>query len=384
MVQVEFCLALVALLFWIAFGVDLAMGNRSMKVLKDLSPPTPDPAPRVSVIIPARNEQAKIEEALQSVLLQDYENLEVIVVNDRSTDQTEAILQRMAHNHPGLHLVHIAELPPGWLGKCYALYRGAQQASGDFLLFADADVVMHPATVRKAAGYAMEHGLDHLTIGLEARMPGLWLGMFMATFVILFAMYARPWKASDPRSSRYVGIGGFNLVRTRTYWSIGGHQTIAMRPDDDMKLGKLIKKNGYRQEVVFGRQMVYVEWYDSVRALIHGLEKNAFAGLEYNPLTVLAGTVMQLWIQVWPFVAVFVTGGAAQVVNLFVVLIILMLCWDNARFNGGKRWHGIGFPVCILFFLYILWRSMLVVLANGGVNWRGTLYPLAQLKANKV
>ena len=130
--------------------------------------------------------------------------------------------------------------------------------------------------------------------------------------------------------------------------------------------------------------MIHVEWYDSTRALIHGLEKNAFAGLDYNPLAVLGGTLMQLLVQVWPFAALLATSGAAQMINLLIVLLILTLCWDNARAYGSKYWYGIGFPVCTLFFLYILWRTMLVVLGRGGIIWRGTLYPLTQLKANKI
>jgi glycosyltransferase involved in cell wall biosynthesis len=380
----ELYLALATLLFWGLFAVDLCIGIRSMRTLKDLSPSAADPPPKVSIIIAARNEQAKVETGLQSVLLQDYANLEVIVVDDRSTDQTGAILQRMARDDPRLHLVRVTELPAGWLGKNHALHLGSQQAAGDFLLFTDADVVMHPVTVRKAVGYAVERGLDHLTIGLEAHMPGLWLKMFMTTFLLFFAMYARPWKASDPASSFHVGIGGFNLMRAWTYRAIGGHTLIAMRPDDDMKLGKLIKKRGYRQEAVHGARMIHVEWYDSTRALIHGLEKNAFAGLDYNPLAVLAGTLMQLLVQIWPFVALFATSGAAQMINLVIVLLILTLVWDNARAYGSRYWYGIGFPVCTLFFLYILWRTMLVVLARGGIIWRGTLYPLTQLKANKI
>jgi glycosyltransferase involved in cell wall biosynthesis len=382
--NIELYLAFATFLFWSLFAVDLCIGIRSMRTLKDLSPAAPDPPPKVSIIIAARNEQAKVEAALQSVLLQDYENLEVIVVDDRSTDQTGELLQRMAKDYAKIQLVRVTELPVGWLGKNHALHLGSQHATGDFLLFTDADVVMHPATVRKAVGYAVERGLDHLTIGLEAQMPGLWLKMFMTTFLLFFAMYARPWKASDPGSSCHVGIGGFNLIRTRTYLALGGHQPIAMRPDDDMKLGKLIKRAGYRQEAVHGTRMIHVEWYDSTKALIHGLEKNAFAGLDYNPLVVLAGTFMQLLVQFWPFVAVFVTSGAVQIINALSVLLILTLCWDNARAYGSQYWYGIGFPVCTLFFLFILWRSMLVVLVRGGIIWRGTLYPLVQLKANKI
>lgn len=379
-----FWLALGTLLFWLAFGWDMARGNRSITMLKDVAVSLPETAPRVSVVIAARNEETKIEQALQSVLRQDYPNLEFIVVNDRSDDRTGEILHGMGEKYPALHIVDVSQLPAGWLGKNHALYCGAQQASGDYLLFADADVMMQPATVSKALSHVLQRDLDHLTIGLEVHMPGLFLEMFIATFAIFFAMYARPWKACDPKSSCHIGIGGFNLVRSLVYWNLDGHRPIAMRPDDDMKLGKLIKSNGYRQEMVFGRPLIQVEWYDSVRSLIHGLEKNAFAGVGYRSMAVIAGSLAQFLVNVWPFVGIFVTSGPTRWLNILIAASILALCWDSARFFGAKPWHGVAFPVITLFFLYILWRAMLVTVVKGGIHWRGTFYPLDELKANRL
>jgi len=140
-----FYLAIVTLVFFVAFGIDLVVGNRSIGFLKDLRDTRNGPGLRVSIIIPARNEERNIQEALRSVLSQDYENAEVIVINDRSADQTGAILDRMARTHPALRVIHVTELPPGWLGKNHAMFCGAQQATGDLLLFTDADIVMrHP------------------------------------------------------------------------------------------------------------------------------------------------------------------------------------------------------------------------------------------------
>ncbi len=382
--DIWFWLALGTLLFWLAFGWDMARGNRSITMLKDVAVSLPETAPRVSVVIAARNEETKIEQALQSVLRQDYPNLEFIVVNDRSDDRTGEILHGMGEKYPALHIVDVSQLPAGWLGKNHALYCGAQQASGDYLLFADADVMMQPATVSKALSHVLQRDLDHLTIGLEVHMPGLFLEMFIATFAIFFAMYARPWKASDPKSSCHIGIGGFNLVRSLVYWNLDGHRPIAMRPDDDMKLGKLIKSNGYRQEMVFGRPLIQVEWYDSVRSLIHGLEKNAFAGVGYRSMAVIAGSLAQFLVNVWPFVGIFVTSGPTRWLNILIAASILALCWDSARFFGAKPWHGVAFPVITLFFLYILWRAMLVTVVKGGIHWRGTFYPLDELKANRL
>ena len=306
------------------------------------------------------------------------------MVNDRSTDRTGAILDEMARAYPTFRIVHVKELPRGWLGKNYALYRGAQEASGDLLLFTDADVVMHPSTVSRAVGYMLAHQLDHLAIAPDVRMPGVLLQLFVGAFGIFFSLYARPWKAKDPKSKWCIGIGAFNLVRRDVYGAVGTHQRIAMRPDDDIKLGKLIKKHGYRQEFLFGTHMMHVEWYASVRELIDGLTKNAFAGVDYRVSAIVGASIAQFLMNVWPFLGIFLTHGATRAMNAVVVLAILALCRDTARFLTVVPWHGVAFPVATLLFIYIMWRSMLTALFHGGINWRGTHYPLAELKANKV
>jgi len=381
---VIFYLAIVILFFWVAFGIELVIGSRSIRFLKDVPSSKRLPIPKVSIIIPARNEEKHIQEALQSVINQDHKSLEIIVINDRSTDQTGTILTRMEKANPKLRVLQITELPPCWLGKNHALYYGAQKATGEVLLFTDADMVMQPSTVSKAVGYMLENQLDHLTIASEVRMPGVMLGMFTAAFGIFFSLYARPWKAKNPRSSKYVGIGGFNMVRAEVYRAVGTHQAIAMRPDDDMKLGKLIKKNGYKQELLFGKGMIYGEWYSSLRELIDGLMKNAFAGVDYNIPAVVAGSIAQFSFNVWPFLGIFLTTGITRVINIIIVMVIILLCWDGARFHNLRRWYGIGFPICTLLFIYIMWRAMLITIFNNGINWRGTHYPLAELKANRV
>lgn len=379
-----FYLAIATLVFFVAFGFDLVVGNRSIRFLRDVPSTGKAPGPKVSIIIPARNEERNIQEALRSVLNQDYENAEVIVIDDRSTDGTGAILDRMAQADPRLRVVHVRELPPGWLGKNHGLYVGAHQATGDVFLFTDADIVMHPSTVRKAVGYMVANQLDHLTLTPEVRMPGILLDVFVGAFTIFFSLYARPWKAKDPKSKRFIGIGGFNLVRAPVYRAVGMHQAIAMRPDDDLKLGKLIKHGGYRQEVLFGRDMLQVEWYPSLREMIDGLMKNAFAGVNYSILAIVSSSIVQFLLNVWPFFGLFLTHGITRTLNAVVVLLIMFICWDNARFHNSRRWYGIGFPISTLLFVYIMWRSMLLTLMNNGIRWRGTHYPLAELRANKV
>ena len=370
--------------FFVLFGIDLLAGNRSTVFLKNVSPLDEARLPRVSVVIPARNEERRIEEALQSVLRQNYPDAEFIVINDRSTDRTGAILAELASQYSRLRVIEISDLPEGWLGKNYALYRGAEAAGGELILFADADVVMDRATLIKAASYMLERQLQHLAVLPEIRMPGVLLGMFTSAFGIFFSIYARPWKAKDPKSKRFIGIGAFNLVSAPAYRAAGTHQAIAMRPDDDIKLGKLLKKHGYRQELVFGGAMMHVEWYSSLRELVDGLMKNSFASVDYSILAAVAGGVAMLLGTVWPVFGMVLTRGTTQILNLGIVLVLLLITAESNRLHHLPRWYALGLPLGGILFTYILWRAMLKTLWEGGIRWRGTHYPLALLKANKV
>jgi cellulose synthase/poly-beta-1,6-N-acetylglucosamine synthase-like glycosyltransferase len=376
-------LAAATLLIHLATAVAVWRGARSIRFLSD-QPPLSGSSPRVSIVIPARNEERNVEEALRSVLALDYDNLEIDVVEDRSTDSTGAILDRMAAANPRVRVIHVRELPPRWLGKNHALELGGRKATGDYLLFTDADIVMEPTALRRAVGAMEADGLDHLAVSPEIERRSLLFEMFIGVFSLFFSIYLKPWKVRDPKTPNHVGIGAFNLVRASAWRAIDGFQRIAMRPDDDLKLGKLLKTSGFRQEMMFGRGMLRVEWYRSVRELIQGLMKNAFPGVDYRFSVVVSATVGQLTFLVWPFLALFLTSGATRWLNLASMTVLFTLCWLNAPLAGVRRWHGVGFPVATLLFLYIVWRSMLTILWNDGIDWRGTHYPLAELKANKV
>jgi cellulose synthase/poly-beta-1,6-N-acetylglucosamine synthase-like glycosyltransferase len=377
-------LAALTLLLVLATTIEFAIGNRSLSRLEEISPLTGNPAPKVSVIVAARNEARKIEQGLQSVLAQDYPNIEFIAVNDRSTDETGDILDQMAKTDPRLRVTHITDLPNGWLGKNHALHLGAGRAAGELLLFTDADVVMERSVISRAVACLVAKKIDHLAVTPQLRMPGALLSMFGGTFALFFAAYAKPWKARDPKSPRHIGIGAFNLMRTEAYRAMGGHRAIAMRPDDDMKLGKLIKKHGYRQDMALGGELITVEWYSSLGELVRGLEKNTYAGVDYNLLVIIFSSVALALVFFWPLVALLVTHGAIWWLNLAIVVLIAVLYIDTAQTHGAKRWHCVGTPVTALLFQYIIWRATLKTLLNNGIDWRGTHYSLQELKANKV
>ena len=379
-----FWLALVSLALVAVAMFDLVRGNRSIRFLREVTAGLPTRPPRVSLVVAARDEERNLDAALASLLAQDYPDFEVIVVDDRSTDATPAILARQASAHARLRVVRIDELPAGWLGKNHALHCGAAQASGEILIFADADVMMRPDAVRRAVAYALAARRDHVAVTPEIIAPGVLLGVFIGAFGMMFSLFARPWKAPDPASRRFIGIGAFNLVRAGVYRAVGGHQRIAMRPDDDIKLGKLIKDAGYAQEMLFGRGLVGVEWYPSLGALARGLEKNSLAGVEYSVAAIAAGTLAQMICFVWPFIALACTSGATLALNAVLCAILLAAGVDQIRFMGIPRWYALGLPLGVAAFVWILWRATLLTLRNDGIDWRGTHYPLAALKANRV
>jgi glycosyltransferase involved in cell wall biosynthesis len=379
-----FWLAVVTVVLFAAGFVELARGGRGLKHLHQLPPADPAGMPSVSIIIAARNEERGIEPALRSVLNQRGERIEVVVIDDRSDDATGAILDRMAVGEPRLRVVHVTELPAGWLGKNHALWLGAQAARGELLLFTDADVVMHPNIVLRAARYLVDEGLDHLPIIPRVVMPGVLLTAFGVVFGIMFSFFTRPWKVRDPRSKAHVGIGAFNLVRADTYRRIGTHQAIAMRPDDDVKLGKLVKKNGGAQELVIGAEMMSVEWYHSVRETVRGLRKNGFAGVDYRLSVVIFATISHLLFIIWPFLAVWMTDGWTRGLYAAAIGIMLVMYAGSAAAQGSPVWHGFLFPVASLMFIFVIWNATVYALVNRGIEWRGTHYPLDELKANRV
>ena len=364
--------------------IALVRGNASIRLLADVIVQLPEPPPRVSIVVAARDEAAGIEAGLRSLLAQDYPDYQVIVVDDRSCDATPQILAAMTKFDARLTVVRIDELPPGWLGKNHALERGAERASGSVLVFADADVVLAPDVLSRAVSHAYAGKRDHLALAPDIAARSLVLSMFMSAFTLFFTLYARPWKAPDPRSRCFIGIGAFNLVRTEVYRAVGRHARIALRPDDDIKLGKIIKDAGFSQEMLFGRGLMSVEWYPSLGAVARGLEKNSLAGVDYNVGAMLAGTLAQLAFFVWPFAALAFASGASWLLYAATCAVLLGGHAVLARRLGSPAWYALGLPVMAIVFFVILWRATFITLRDGGINWRGTRYSLAALKSNRV
>jgi hypothetical protein len=384
--QVFFWLAVITLLLWVLGSVDIAVHGREVRFLREVLPEGSDAArgSLVSIVVAARNEERTLGAAAASLLRQRGVNLELILVDDRSEDATGDLFDALAEQDPRARSIHVARLPAGWIGKNHALHEGAAASGGEWILFTDADVVLGDQALSRAVGLADREGLDHIAVLPELSMPGLLTDLFAGTFAFLFARFARPWRVKRANSSSHIGIGAFNLVRAEVYHAIGGHSRIALRPDDDMMLGKLIKQAGFRQEALFGRGEVRVQWYSSIGEAVRGLEKNAYAGLGYSVGAVAGACLSLLVFGVWPFAALAVTSGAALGMNLGAVAIMLVLYVASTRTSGADPRLAPAVPLGILIFCYAVSRATLLTIVRGEIRWRGTSYSLEELRGNRV
>jgi glycosyltransferase involved in cell wall biosynthesis len=336
--------------------------------------------PMVSVVVPARDEARGVEEALRSLANLDYPALEVIAVDDRSTDGTGAIIDRVAAGDPRVRSLHIAELPEGWLGKCHAMQAGGRLAEGELLLFTDGDVVFAPDTLRLAVRHLLARKLDHLAL-LPGLVPGgYWEDAVKSYFGMLFIVGVRAWAAGSASKNVYVGIGAFNLLRRTAYETIGGHETLRLEVTDDLMLGKRVKQAGFRQEALIASDHLRLRWQEGVGGFIRGLEKNGFAALGFSLPFLLLLTALVFLFYAVPYLGVLVFRDARVFGYAFSVLLMHGTYGYFASFQRNGWLLAPALPCAAFLYLFALWRSAVVTLRQGGVRWRDTFYPLEVLK----
>lgn len=368
---------------WLAALWMMTAGYRRIPSLAE-QPPIEDSAPRVSIVVAARNEAGHIGAAMQSLLDMSWPDLEIIAVNDRSTDATGDILEKLARHEPRLMVIHINELPDGWLGKLNAMQQGANRAGGELLLFSDGDVYFHADALSRAVRYMQENGIDHLC-SVPRLVNTHWsMRIMVPVFSILLFTQARPWKVHDPDSSAHIGIGAFNLIRRECLQAIGGFEPIRLRPDDDIKLGKLVKQHGFRQGFIDAGGLLNIEWYHNAAEMIRGLEKNSFAFLDYSVPRTIAAALGVLAACVWPLAGAWAGPPLAGMLYIVSILVMLGLGVEICRRQElGMQW-GLLFPVGGVLMVVALLNSMFRTLRQDGIEWRGTLYPLERLRRNRL
>jgi hypothetical protein len=379
-------LILAAVLAVVAAGAlwQLWWGRLQIPSLADVPPCAAARAPRVSIVIAARNEARHIGSAVRALLAQAYPDFEVCVVDDRSSDDTGPILAGLRAREPRLRVVRIDTLPDGWLGKNHALQRGAEAATGEILLFADGDVILAPDALSRAVRLLQLRRADLLAVAPDLVAPGAPLALVVGYFMMWFLLYLRPWKAADPRSRAFVGIGAFNMVRAEAYRAVGGHARIALRPDDDIMLGKLLKRAGRSQLLATADGAMQVEWYATLAEMARGFRKNAFAGLHYS-LPLVAGAVAgNLLLAAWPFVGVWLAEGLPRALYAVAATAQVMAFAMSPLIGKERPWLAPLYPVAAVLFVGILSAAVARTLRRGGIEWRETFYPLARLRGNRI
>jgi glycosyltransferase involved in cell wall biosynthesis len=375
-------------LVWLSRILDAALGVPHMA---DISRPEwdrrPTDNPRVSVIVSARNEQETIEHPLEQLLALDYDNCEIIAVNDRSSDATGEIMDKIAATAAGqgrLKIIHVRELPAGWLGKTHAMWSASERATGDWLLFTDADVLFRPDALRRALAYAESVAADHVVLFPRIIMHGPGETMMIAFFQTLFVFGHRPWRVADPRAKDHMGVGAFNLVRRRVYDAVGTYRALRFDVVDDMKLGKVVKNAGYRQRVVFGRDLISIRWAKGARGVVDNLTKNLFAVLSFEWWRALLSCAGLAFLNLGPFLGIGLAHGWARLPYAVALLSMFMIYGGMWLKASVPLYYFFLHPVSTTLFVYITLRSTILTLSRGGVLWRGTFYPLEELRRGRV
>jgi glycosyltransferase involved in cell wall biosynthesis len=402
-------------LAWFSRIVDSALGMPRVADIArpewDRNPATPHGEPRVSIIVPARNEEEDIRETLSQLLSLEYSNYEIIAVNDRSTDRTGLIMDEVARDVENalskdvsskdanvkphaeadkgvrptrLKVIHISELPAGWLGKTHAMWSAGKVATGDWLLFTDADVLFKPDSLRRAIAYAEEERADHVVVFPRMIMKRPSEKMMIAFFQALFVFGHRPWKVADPKARDHMGVGAFNMVRRSVYDAVGTYLALRMEVLDDMKLGKVIKNAGFAQRNVFGEDLISLHWAKGAFGIVNNLTKNFFAVLSFQwPRTVI--TIFGLgFLNLGPFLGVVLAHGWARLPYAIAIASLFLIYYGMSVRSAIPAYYFFLHPVSTSLFMYTLLRSMFHTLSNDGIVWRGTKYPLDELRKGMV
>jgi glycosyltransferase involved in cell wall biosynthesis len=370
--------------FWVAHGLRIAYGAIRLPWVKDF-PPAPDAdCPRISILFAARDEEEKLPGALTTLMELDYPHLEVIAVDDRSRDATGRILDDFTSTHSRLCAVHVKELPPGWLGKPHALQKAYEASRGEWLLFTDADVRFKPDILRRAVTLARQRNLDHLTLLGDVEIVGFWETVLITFFGLAFHIANDPHRASNPKSGLYVGVGAFQLLKRSVYEASGTHRRLAMEVVDDMKLGKIVKQEGFHSGAGIAQDFVVVRWHAGLGNLIRGVTKNFFAGVGYSLGFAGVAVAGVLLTNVLPFAGLIFGHGWIRVFSAIAVFIALAFHAGVDIVMRVSPLYALTNPLGALLFTYMLMRSTVVTLWQGGIVWRDTFYPLDELKRGMV
>ncbi|HEX7159477.1 MAG TPA: glycosyltransferase [Edaphobacter sp.] len=375
-------------LAWIWKAVTAARGLRRIPNLLDAQyDRAPAGNPSISVIVPARDEQETLSACLESLLSQDYSNIRIIAVNDRSTDATGAIIDELAKQYPRrLRALHIRELPAGWLGKTHAMALAARHTIAvdrpEYLLFTDADVLFQPDAVRRSLAQAVETEADHFVTFPTPLIKSAGEGMLLGYLGVMGLWATRPWLASNPTKRDSIGIGAFNLLRTSAYEQLGGFDALRMEILEDLTLARQVKQAGLRQRVAIAPGMVSVHWAPGAMGVVRVMIKNLFALCDFRVWAVLLATLWLIPFCIGP--AILLALPATRIPAALTLAAIAVLYIVSRRHSRISVWYAVLFPPGAAMFVFSLLLSTFATLRDRGVTWRGTFYSLDELRRGRM
>jgi len=333
-------------------------------------------APRLVAVVPARDEADDIAATMEALLKSDYPRLESVAVDDRSTDETGKILDGYAGR---ARVIHVRKLEEGWLGKVHAMQMAVEATESEYVLFMDADVLMSPSIFRRAVAYAEEARADHLAV-LPTMVVKSWgEGIVLGFFQVLGVWATRPWMVGDAKAKRdAIGVGAFNLVRRDALEAIGGLEPQRMVVLEDVTLGRRMKAAGRAQRVAFAPGLVLVHWASGLSGLVRVMTKNIFSSVNFRPDLMLGACA---WIVVFCLLPIAELAWWKTALPGVLVLGCMAATYKAMGLVSGiDARYGWAYPLGAMAFVYAMLRSMAVTWMQGGVRWRGTFYPLKELR----
>lgn len=358
---------------------------RAMPVLGDFNYSELHKYPLISVIITACNEAKTIEEAVTLRLQDDYPALEFILIDDRSTDGTSEIIDKMAAGDPRVKAIHIKELPEGWLGKVHALHQGIKEASGEWYLFSDADVQVEPGTLKQLIAHCEHKKLDHVAILPQFLSAGFFVDVAVSVFLRGLLAGGRSYKAEDEQSKVAVGAGAFNLVKRTAFAKTAGFPWLKLEIIDDITLGQMLKASGARNSAISGRGPVRVRWYSSFKELVGGLGRAAAVGIgNYSLLQLVLAGCLAFILDIIPFVILIPMGiPFLPFLGLFTVVTAVTVTILSNRLTGLPLLAAFFLPVGYVIVFFITLLGGLKLFKDKGIYWRDTFYPKKLLKKGR-
>jgi hypothetical protein len=372
-------LAVLLALYW---GLLLALSVRAIRRvprLDEARPLDPTQLPLLTVLVPAKDEAATIETALRAKLSSDYPNLEVIVLDDRSSDGTGDIARRVAAGDARVRVLRIDTLPDGWLGKVHALDQGMRVARGEWVVMSDADVVMSPRTLGLAMAKAND--ADFLALLPHFEHGSLALDALVHDFIRVVTPFADAPRIADPTSSLVVGGGIFNLVRRSAYDKTPGLQWLKLEIVDDMAFAQMMKQAGARCCIADASRDVRLLIYPTVASFLRGMTKGAWPVFaRFNALRLFLATAAALTVHLGPLALLAVPSPFTRGFAATALILSIAGAWVSNRYIGRRALPSLFVPIAGAVTALAMCSTGLAQGLRGGVMWRGTFYPSAKLR----